>query len=32
MASGTETVREQGCDLDDYPEGTLKYHIENPIH
>ena len=29
---GTETVREQCCDLGYYPGGTLEDHIENPIH
>ena len=30
--SGTETVREQCCDLEDYPGDTTEDHIENPIH
>ena len=30
--SGTQTVREQCCDLEDYPGGTPEDHIENPIH
>ena len=30
--SGTETVREQGCDSDDYPGGKPKDQIKNPIH
>ena len=29
--SGTESVREQGCDLGDYPGGTPEDHIKNPI-
>ena len=31
-SSGTGTVREKGCDLDDYPVGTPEDHIKNPIH
>ena len=31
-SSGTETVREQSCDLDKYLGGTLEDHITNPIH
>ena len=31
-SSGTETVREQGCDLDYYPGGRPEDHIKNPIH
>ena len=30
-SSGTETVREQRCNLDDYPRGTPEGHIKNPI-
>ena len=30
--SGTENVREQCCDLKDYPGDTPEDHIENPIH
>ena len=30
--SGTETVREQCCHLEDYHGGTPEDHIENPIH
>ena len=29
---GTETLREQGCDLEDYPGGTQEDHIKNPIY
>ena len=32
VSSGTETVREQACDLDDYLGGTLEDHTKNPIH
>ena len=32
VSSGTETVREQGCDLDDYPGCTPEDHIKNPFH
>ena len=31
-SSGTETVKEQGCDLGNYPGGTPEDHIKNPIH
>ena len=31
-SSGTETVREQACDLDDYPGGTPEDYIETSIH
>ena len=31
-SSGTETVREQCCDLEDYPGDATEDHIENPIH
>ena len=31
-SSGTETVREQSCDLDKYLGSTLEDHIKNPIH
>ena len=31
-SSDTETVREQCCDLEDYPEDTPEDHIENSIH
>ena len=31
-SSGTETVREQCCNLDDYPGGILEGYIKNPIH
>ena len=31
-SSGTETVREQCCNLDDYPGGTPEGHTKNPIH
>ena len=31
-SSGTETVREQSCDLDKYLGGTLEDHIKNHIH
>ena len=30
--NGTETVREQCCDLEDHHGGTPEDHIENPIH
>ena len=30
--SGTENVREQCCDLKDYPGDTPEDHIENPIY
>ena len=30
--SGTETVREKCCDLDDYPGGTPEDDIKNPFH
>ena len=31
-SSGTETVREQFCDLKDYPGDTPEDHVENSIH
>ena len=31
-SSGTETVIEQDCDLDDYPGSTPEDHFKNPIH
>ena len=31
-SSGTKTVREQCCDLEDYPGDAAEDHIENPIH
>ena len=31
-SSGTGTVREKCCDLEDYPGDTPEDHIENPIH
>ena len=31
-SSGTETVREQCCNLGDYPGGTPEGRIKNPIH
>ena len=30
--SGTETVRDQGCNLDDYPGGHTRRSYKNPIH
>ena len=30
--SGTETVIEQGCNLDNYPGSTPEVHIKNHIH
>ena len=31
-SSGTETVREQCCNLEDYPGCTPEGHIKNAIH
>ena len=31
-SSGTETVREQCCDLEDYPGDATEDHLENRIH
>ena len=30
-SSGTETAKEQCCDLEDYPENTPEYHIQIPF-
>ena len=32
VSSGTETVKEQYCDLKDYPRDTPEDHIEDSIH